>query len=241
MPHDARSNVGVSNEDSHLGARWPPRGGVLDRLARWLEGGGDGITTDQLLDLSTVLAPPALDALHPEVARFYRDPGRYRMRAGVHASRFSGALLDLLALVSRQGRLPDRDRGEAGSDGFEGYPVRQELYRDARGRTHWDRYILIDRTWQRFFIARLGGLPSHVVETFVVYGIPVALTFRASVEDDDLVLSLVPKWSSPMSWFARVVYRTGISTYGVHTRGDFRLPIVGFRVRTEFRATRAEP
>ena len=241
MPHDVRSNVGTSNEDSHREARWPPRGGVLDWLARWLEGGGDGVKTEQLLDLSTVLASQAKDALHPEVARFYLDPGRYRMRAGVHASRFSGALLDLLAAVSRQGRLPDRDCGKDGSDGFEGYPVRQLVYRDARGRTHWDRYILIDRTWQRFFIARLEGLPSYVVETFVVYGVPVSLTFRASVEDDGLVLSLVPKWSSPMSWFARVVYRTGISEHGVHTRGDFRVPIVGFRVRTEFRATRAEP
>ena len=138
MPHDVRSNVGTSNEDSHREARWPPRGGVLDWLARWLEGGGDGVKTEQLLDLSTVLASQAKDALDPEVARFYLDPGRYRMRAGVHASRFSGALLDLLAAVSRQGRLPDRDCGKDGSDGFEGYPVRQLVYRDARGRTHWD-------------------------------------------------------------------------------------------------------
>ena len=43
----------------------------------------------------------------------------------------------------------------------------------------------------------------------------------------------------PFSWFGKVEYRTRRSGAGeVETRGDFRVPLLFFRVATEFRGTK---
>ena len=156
------------------------------------------------------------------------------MRAGLEASPFSRALLAAAAAVSRQALFYDR------APGFEGYPVAQFVYRDRRGRTHWDRYAQIDGAWQRLFTARVATRPRHLIETFVVYGLPIPLTFRARVEDDALVLTLTRRWTSPLSWLARVEYRTEAQAGDVRTRGDFRIPALFFRAETEFRGAPAD-
>jgi hypothetical protein len=211
----------------------PPRGSLLDRLARWLEGGGEGTPAVEVLDLSRVLAAEQLAQLPREVVDLYGDPRSFRIRAGLDARPFSRFLLAVSAVLARQTNIPDRERG------FEGYPVGQLVYRDARGRTHWDRYGLVDGEWRRLFLARVSGAPGMFFETFVLYGVPVVLPFRAHVEGETLVMSLTRRWSAPFSWFGRVEYRTRRSGPGeVETRGDFRVPLLLFRVATEFRGVK---
>lgn len=225
MPDDTRDASPPLSE--------PPRGTLLDRLARWLEGGGRGTPVRQVLDLSCVLDEAELARLPREVVDLYAEPQRFRIRAGLDAAPLSRLLLAVSAVLARQTNIPDRERG------FEGYPVGQLIYRDEQGRTHWDRYALVDGQWRRLFLARMAGERGLVFETFVLYGVPVVLPFRARVEDETLVLSLIRRWSAPFSWFGRVEYRTRrTSTHDVETRGDFRVPLLSFRVATEFRGTR---
>jgi hypothetical protein len=207
---------------------------LLDRLCRWLDGGGQGTPVQEVLDLSCVLDPETLARLPPEVVDFFSSPHGFRIRAGLDAEPVSRFLLAVSAIIARQTNIPDRARG------FEAYPVGQIIYRDARGRTHWDRYGLVDGEWRRLFLARVSGEPGVFRGTFVVYGVPIELPFRAHVEDDALVMTLTPRWSAPFSWFGRVEYRTRrVGNGEVETRGDFRVPLLWFRVATEFRGTRA--
>lgn len=211
----------------------PPRGSLLDRLARWLEGGGEGTPVIEVLDLSRVLDAGEVAGLPREVVELYADPQSFRIRAGLDATPYSRLLLAVSAVLARQTNIPDRARG------FEGYPVGQLVYRDARGRTHWDRYGLVDGAWRRLFLARVSGEPGMFFETFVLYGVPVVLPFRAHVDGETLVMSLTRRWSAPFSWFGKVEYRTRRSGAGeVETRGDFRVPLLFFRVATEFRGTK---
>jgi hypothetical protein len=213
----------------------PPRGGLLDRLARWLEGGGEGEPADGVVDLSGVLDAGELAKLPRRVATFFAAPHRFDVAAGLDGDAWSRALLAASAVVFRQTDIPDRERG------FEAYPVGQVIYRDRRGRVHWDRYGLVDGAWRRLFVARVAGAPGRFVETFVLYGVPVALVFAPRVEDGALVFTLTRRWTSPLSWIARVEYRTGLHAPDeVRTHGDFRVPLLRFRVRTEFRARFAE-
>lgn len=210
--------------------RAPPRGGLLDRLARWLEGGGQGSPLENMLELASVLGAQELLQLPEPVVSFYRNPRMFRVSTGVRASRWSDALLRAFAALTRQSLLPE------GSSEFEGYPVSQLLYSDEEGRAHWDRYVLVQGAWRRLFIARIAGTRGRVDETFIVYGVPIRLSFAASVDAGALTLKLVRRWSSPAAWLTTVEYRSTLLGAGVRTQGDFRVPLLGFRVRTEFRA-----
>lgn len=211
----------------------PPAGSLLDRISRWLEGGGEGTPVKEVVDLAGVLTAQELGDLPTEVVAFYADPGSFVVEAGLDAKPFSRALLALSAVVARQTDIPDRVRG------FEGYPVGQLVYRDRQGRTHWDRYGKVDGRWRRLFLARVAAAPGRFTETFVVYGVPLALPFRAHVEDGALVLTLGRALGAPLSWIAKVEYRTRKTEDGaVATRGDFRVPLVGFQVTMEFRSRR---
>ena len=211
----------------------PPRGTWLDRAARWLEGGGAGTPVVAVLDLSRVLDPAELAQVPREVVDLYADPQSFRIRAGLDAKPYSRWLLALSAVLARQTNIPDREPG------FEGYPVGQLVYRDARGRTHWDRYGLVDGEWRRLFLARVSGERGMFFETFVLYGVPVVLPFHAHVDGETLVMSLTRRWSAPFSWFGKVEYRTRRTAAGeVETRGAFRVPLLLFRVATRFRGTK---
>ncbi len=186
-----------------------------------------------VLDLSRVLDPGALAQLPREVVDLYADPQSFRIRAGLDAKPYSRRLLALSAVLARQTNIPDRERG------FEGYPVGQLVYRDGRGRTHWDRYGLVDGEWRRLFLARVSGEPGMFFETFVLYGVPVVLPFHAHVDGETLVMSLTRRWSAPFSWFGKVEYRTRRSAAGeVETRGELQVPLLLFRVATQFRGTK---
>jgi hypothetical protein len=140
-------------------------------------------------------------------------------------------LLSLIALISRQAQLAPGEH----------HPLCQWLYVDGRGRTHWDRYACVRGRCRRLFTARMEGSTGHLHETFVIYGLPASLTFGARVEGGTLVLALLRRLGSPLSWFARVEYRTEAVGAEVHARGAFRVPLLGFHAETEFRAVRHSP
>ena len=211
----------------------PPKGSFLDRVARFMEGGGQGEPTKMVLDLTDVFDTETLARIPSEVRTLYEDPGAFQLEAGLDAKPYSRVLLALSAVIARQTEIPDRTRG------FEGYPVGSLIYRDKRGRTHWDRYGLVDGTWRRIFTARVAGGKARFTETFVVYGLPIELPFHAHLDGETLVMTLIPKWSAPFSWIGKVEYRTARPAPGeVRTNGDFRIPIIGFRVHMEFRGKR---
>jgi hypothetical protein len=202
----------------------PPEGGILDRLARILDGDGRGEPLTELLDLASVI--PEAPA---EIVDFYRHPDRYAIRARASADRWGRRALGVFAAAFRQCCLPI-----GGADGCT-YEVCQRLYRDDRQRPHWDRYVRVDGVVQRLFVARVEGRARRVDETFVLWGVPARLAFDVRVEEAALVLTLNRARSSPLAWPLRVVYRTAVGERGVlHTEGDFRVPLAGVRVRTHF-------
>lgn len=202
---------------------------MLDRLARALEGGGRGTPSETFVDLSDVLPASALAQVGPVVVDFYRSPLPYSLRVGVAMGRWSRLLMGCFALLCRQSGAPDRGAG------VEAYEVCQRLYRDRRGRTHWDRYARVDGRLRRLFVARIASGPERFYETFVLYGLPITLAFAVCSDGDALLLSLQPRESSLLARMARVTYRTAPLDSGLATEGDFRVPLIGLRVRMHFR------
>ncbi|MBC7171220.1 MAG: hypothetical protein H5U40_02275, partial [Polyangiaceae bacterium] len=206
----------------------PPKCGCLDALATRLEGGGRGVPVEAMVDLRVVLGEDA-HRLASAVERFYSAPLSYRLRAGVRMGWWSRTIMALFTAFARQMRIPEGGRA------LETYPVDQRLYQDAIGRLHWDRYVYARGSWRRLFTARIAVGRGVLRETFVSLGLPLTLTFRASAEDGALVLRLDRAASSLPARLCQVEYRTSASDEGIVTRGDFRIPRLGVRVRTEFR------
>jgi hypothetical protein len=202
----------------------PPEAGVLDRLARILDGDHHEEPLAELLDLTRV-APEAPQ----QIVDFYRHPDRYAIRASASSDRWGRFALLAFAAAFRQCCVP------IGGAGERSYQVCQRLYRDDRHRRHWDRYVRVDGVVHRLFVAHVAGRAGRVDETFVLWGVPARLAFDARVEGAALVLTLDPAKSSPPAWPLRVVYRTAVGERGtLHTEGDFRVPLAGVRVRTHF-------
>jgi hypothetical protein len=201
----------------------PPETRFLDRLARFFEGGDRGEPTDVLVDLGAVVADAP-----DNVAAFYRDPARYVIFTGATAGRWSRFVMKVFAATFRQSRIPER------AQGFQALPVCQRIYRDARGRTHWDRYACVDGTLERLFVARLDGARGRMNETFVLWGVPIRLGFEAQMDGETLVLTLRRRYSSVLAWPARVQYRTTAHGRGLTTDGDFRVPIALLHVKMRF-------
>jgi hypothetical protein len=211
----------------------PPEGGLLDRLARILEEQGEGAGGDrgealsELLDLTQV-APGA----PAEVIDFYRHPDRYVVHARASAGPWGRCALLAFAAAFRQCCVPIAGGHETDR---RSYQVCQRLYLDRRKRRHWDRYVQVDGALRRLFVARIEGSTHRVDETFVLWGVAARLSFDVRVEDAAIVLTLNRAKSSPIAWPLRVQYRTEVGPRGVlRTEGDFRVPIAGIRVRTEF-------
>lgn len=210
-----------------------PERSFLDRLARWFEGGDVAAgKVDSVVDLRAILAPGIAPAA--EVVDFYLRPGDYCIRTGVQMRAWSRIVIAVFGALCRQCQIPARGKE------FENFELCQRIYRDSENRTHWDRYVRVDENLHRLFIARLSSSKSTVNETFVMWGIPVRLTFDATVVDDGLVLTMRPLRSSPLAWAARVQYKTNHTAEAgaIRTLGDFRVPLIGLNVQTEFRATR---
>ena len=182
-----------------------------------------------LVALDEVLAASELARLPPGIERFYAQPAAHRVQAALDGAPWSYRLLGIFARVTRQCVPVLRTR--PGSF----FPVCQRVFRDGRGRHHWDRYGGLDGRCERLFIARIAGKPGQIEETFVLYGMPLALTFAARVEGGELVLESIKSRRRPWSWLTHVTYRTKATQNALVTYGDFRIPLIGLRIGTEFR------
>jgi hypothetical protein len=198
-------------------------------LARIFEGEESHETLTELVDLARV-APGA----PAEIVEFYRHPDRYDVRARASAGPWGRCALLAFAAAFRQCLVPI-----GGVDG-RSYQVVQRLYLDRRQRRHWDRYVQVDGVVQRLFVARVDASAQRVDETFVLWGIPARLAFDVRVEERAVVLTLNRAKSSPLAWPLRVRYTTVMGQQGgLHTEGDFRVPLAGVHIRTHFTIARA--
>jgi hypothetical protein len=179
--------------------------------------------TAPMLALEQVLSAVEVAHVSPAVRAFYREPHRFRVRAELHAGRWSVLLLRLFALLSGQCRVLLHTRpGERLS-------VSQRVYRDAAGRTHWDRYAEVGARLTTLFTACIEHGPRTVVERFVIWGVGLPVRFTARVDGQALVLE-----SRRFLMGQRVVYRSAPVPGGVETLGELHLGWIGLEARTVF-------
>jgi Domain of unknown function (DUF4166) len=179
--------------------------------------------TEPMLALEQVLSAVDLAHLAPAVRAFYREPQRFRVHAELHAGRWSALLLRLFALLSGQCRVLLYTRPGVR------LAVSQRVYRDAAGRTHWDRYVEVGARLTTLFTACIEHGPRVVVERFVIWGVGLPVRFKASVDGHALVLE-----SRRFLLGQRVVYRSAPVPGGVETHGELRLAWLGLAARTVF-------
>lgn len=171
-----------------------------------------------MVDLAKVLPAAELAKVDPQVRAFYLDPTKHDIQAGVDFENgFSGAFMDTLSFLSSLGEIPDR------MEGFEGYPIEQALYKDARGRTHWDRWVVVDGERRPLFLARFEVEGKQLVETFEVKGKTIKLHFDVEAHAGGVKLTLDNQRSSKLAYTSRIVFTTvpdgkgALTTTGAYT------------------------
>lgn len=171
-----------------------------------------------MVELAKVLPADQLAKVDPAVVAFYRDPRKFDIAAGVEmADGFSTAFMDTLSFLSCLGEIPDTQKG------FEGFPIEQELYKDPQGRTHWDRWVVVDGERKPLFLARFEVKGKQLVETFEVNGKTVALHFDVEPYQGGVRLTLNNGDSSKLAYTSRIVFTTvpdgkgGLETTGAYT------------------------
>jgi hypothetical protein len=171
-----------------------------------------------MVDLSRVLTPEQLKQVDPRVVDFYKNPNGYAIEAGIHLP--SGDLSKLVLgelgpVFSNLGDIPDR------KEGFEGFALESELYHDAKGETHWDRYVVVDGERRPLFLARFGVEGKQLKETFRVHGKDVALYFNVEPHQGGVRLTLDHGKSSKLAAASDIVFTTVPNATGIQTTGDY--------------------
>ncbi len=165
-----------------------------------------------MVDLAAVLDPAQLRAVDPAVRAFYQNPTRFVLHvAGNYPDRLDRLLLGKLApALSGLGRLPTAEA-----------LAESDLYRDAAGRTHWDRYVVRGGTRQALFIARFERVAKQIKETFYVHGLEVALYFDVEPYQRGLRLTLDRRRSSWLAMPFDITFITLPTAGGVASTGEF--------------------
>ena len=191
----------------------------LEGLKQNLFDRADRLPAQQMVDLSQVLTPEQLAQVDPRVVAFYKSPNAFDITSGLHLPEhgFGGLLLGKAGpAVSGLGDIPDRQAG------FEGYPIESELYKDAAGGTHWDRFVVVDGVRRDLFRAKFEVEGKQLKETFNVNGVELALYFDAEPHQGGLRLTLDHEKSSKLAALSNIVFTTvpteeGLKTMGVYT------------------------
>jgi hypothetical protein len=172
----------------------------------------------RMIDLAKLLTPAQLAQVDPRVLAFYNDPRAFDISTGVDLDNAPSALVlgSLGPAFSGLGNIPDR------GPGFEGYPLESELYKDLQGRTHWDRYVVVDGKRQPLFLARFETAGKQVKETFTVDGKDVALYFDVEVYQGGIRLTIDHQKSSLLALTSNIVFTTVPTASGVETTGRYR-------------------
>lgn len=193
-------------------------------------------TTDRkpvgtMVDLSKVLSPEQLAQVDPKVREFYQNPANFDIRTGVEFEGFLSRILlgEVASTVSGFGDIPDR------KDGFENYPLESEVYRDAQGRGHWDRYAVVDGERKTVFNARFEVEGRQIKETFNVHGKDVALYFDVTPYQGGIRLTLDKDKSSKLTTTSNIVFTTTPTGDGLKTIGHYTNATRLAEGRIEFR------
>jgi hypothetical protein len=169
-----------------------------------------------MVDLARVLPPEKLKQVDPKVIEFYKNPGNFDIAVGAEMPSFSSKILfGASSLLADQGDIPDRVKG------FEGYPLEMALYNDQKGRTHWDRNIIVDGKQRHLFHAIFEAEGSQVKETFKIKGQETALYFNVEPYQGGIKLSLDNKKSSRLATTSNITFTTTPSQYGLTTIGKY--------------------
>lgn len=183
----------------------------------------------EMVDFTKVLTPDQLRQVDPRVLDFYRHPQAYDLYvAGELVGSASRLVLGkLVPALADLGHITAEERlAEA------------ELYRDAAGRTHWDRYTVIDGRRERLFIARFEAVGGQVRETFDVRGHEVALYFDVVPHAGGLRLTLDRERSAPLARLVEITFTTLPASQGVISVGRFADRAGVLRGNARFRMVR---
>lgn len=168
-----------------------------------------------MVDFARVLSPDQLKQVDPKVLEFYRDPTRFdvQVRANMPDELSRVVFGDLAPALSGLGALPTGKGAKA--------PLEMELYRDAGGGTHWDRYTVLEGKREPLFLAKFELEGKQLKETFNVRGKEVALYFDVAPHQGGLRLTLDPERSSLLASGSRIVFTTRVTRQGMVSIGDY--------------------
>jgi hypothetical protein len=172
----------------------------------------------QMVDLAQVLTPEQLKQVDPRVVAFYKNPEAFDVHTGIDIPKdlFSHLLLGTIGpIASSLGDIPDRQPG------FENFPLEQELYRDAQGRAHWDRYVVVDGKRRDLFLARFEVVGKQVRETFTVDGVDIPLYFNVEPYQGGVRLVLDHTKSTKAAALSNIVFTTVPTAEGLSTTGRY--------------------
>ncbi len=193
------------------------RGGVLN--ARDAEGKHIAVHTvgDSLVDLAEVMSPDELAKVDPAVRAYYANPtsftgdshvamvGTCKKAEGLYeiiAKAMNDAVIHVTSYVG--GAVIGTKAVTSGE-----FPVEDELRKDRKGDTHWNRYI-VDAKGQRkaLFLATFGVENGQIKETFEsAVGVKVPLYFDVDAYRGGVRLKLDKERSSKLlTTFADVVF-----------------------------------
>lgn len=173
--------------------------------------------TGTMIDFSKVLSPDQLKRVDKRVLDFYLHPTRYDVTAsaGLPGTSDRVVLGDLAPVLSGLGHLP------ANQGPGHPTPIEQDLYRDAQGGTHWDRYAVVDGHREPLFLARFEAAGKQLRETFSVRGAEVSLYFNVEPYQGGLRLTLDRAKSSELAASSNITFTTLPNGNGVSSTGEY--------------------
>jgi hypothetical protein len=149
------------------------------------------VEPSEMIDLSKTLSKEQIATLDPTILDFYRHPTSYDISAFAQFSPLQAHLFHLLGDVANNGKIPAAITGKGGGDGpHQEYPVEQNLWKDDKGRTHWDRDVVVKGEQQPLFHATFELVGDQLCETFHVHGVTVPLYFNLQPTGHGLTLNL---------------------------------------------------
>lgn len=191
---------------------------LKEGLKQTIANSDDRKTVSKMVDMAKVLTPAQLEQVDPQVLAFYRNPMAFDVQAGIHLPEegLSKFVLGTLGpIASSLGDIPDRGQG------FEAYPLEQSIYRDSKGRTHWDRQVVVDGERRDLFKARFEVEGKQVKETFSVNGVDIALYFDVTPHQGGLKLTLDHGKSSKLAGLSDIEFITTPTATGLKTEGRY--------------------
>ena len=158
---------------------------------------------DQMVDLSKVLSASDYAQVDPVVRTFYANPTSWTgdITLGFDGTQNHGLMCSVLTKVAAEavtfsGASLVGDRMPTSGT----FPFETELYKDAHGDTHWNRYVVdTDGRRKPLFIAGFTTKDGQIRETFTAAGmVDIPLYFNVTPYQGGVRLTLDPSHSSKL-------------------------------------------